>query len=69
MSNTLSQSNAIYDTYTPVQPAAVRKADLARELGRRELPEENKSGNFPTQAPVSESELRSKPTSAKKVKG
>jgi hypothetical protein len=37
LSNTLSQSNAIYDTYAPVQLAAVRKADQAREIGRREL--------------------------------
>jgi hypothetical protein len=31
LANTLSQSNSIFDTYTPVQLAAVRKADLARD--------------------------------------
>jgi hypothetical protein len=77
LSNTLSQSNQIYDTYTPVQLAAVKKADKAREIGRRELlaaavireRDENKSGNFPTPAPALESELASKPASKQKAKG
>ena len=59
LSNTLSKSNQIFDTYTPVQLAAVRQADKARVVGRRRLKmskivadieseQENKSGNFPT---------------------
>ena len=37
LSNTLSQSNQIFDTYSPVQLAAVREADKARAVGRRRL--------------------------------
>jgi len=77
LSNTLSQSNSIYDTYTPVQLTAVRNVDQAREIGRREpLAEavireqkENKSRNFPTEAPDPGSELASKPMSKRKAKG
>ena len=62
LSNTLAQSNALFETYTPVQMAAVKQADKARVLGRRRLRAsktalgteaelglavENKSGNFP----------------------
>ena len=76
LSNTLSQSNSIYDTYTPVQLTAVRNVDQAREIGRREpLAEavireqkENKSRNFPTPAPISESELRCEQVSTKRAK-
>ena len=75
LSNTLAQSNQIFETYTPVQLAAVREADKARNVGRRRLKLskiavgikveqervfENKSGNFPTVAPVAESELEPK---------
>jgi hypothetical protein len=77
LSNTLSQSNQIFDTYTPVQLAAVKKVDEARAIGRRELlaqgvsreREENKSGSFPTPAPVSESELTPKASPTKKANG
>lgn len=73
LGNTLSQSNQIYETYTPVQLAAVRQADKARVVGRRRLKLskiaagikaeqnerlENKSRKFPTQAPAIESELK-----------
>ena len=37
LSNTLSQSNQIFDTYSPVQLAAVREADKARIEGRRRM--------------------------------
>ncbi len=37
LSNTLSQSNQIFDTYSPVQLATVREADKAREEGRRRM--------------------------------
>ena len=68
LSNTLSQSNQIFDTYSPVQLATVREADKAREEGRRRMrlshiaagilsETENESGNFPTKAPANESEL------------
>jgi hypothetical protein len=68
LANTLSQSNQIFETYSPVQLAAVRQADKARDVGRRRIKlntiapgikieqnksMENKSGNFPTPAPVS----------------
>ena len=71
LSNTLSQSNQIFDTYSPVQLAAVREADKARIEGRRRMKlsnivaaieaeqnpaTENKSRNFPTGAPATESE-------------
>ena len=76
LSNTLSQSNSIHETYSPVQLAQVRKADLAREIGRELLAEgvtrernENKSRNFPTEAPDPGSELASKPMSKRKAKG
>jgi len=77
LSNTIAQSNQIFDTYTPVQLETVRKVDRAREIGRRQLlaaavareQNENKNGNFPTPAPVSESELRSKPSPTKKANG
>jgi hypothetical protein len=73
LANTLSQSNSIFETYTPTQLAAVRKADLAREIGRRKLAEatqnENKSRNFTTSVPESGSELGSKPSPTKKANG
>jgi hypothetical protein len=77
LSNTIAQSNQIFDTYTPVQLETIRKVDRAREIGRRELlaatvareQNENKSGNFPTPAPVSESELPSKSSPTKKANG
>ena len=71
LSNTLSQSNQIFDTYSPVQLATVRETDKARIEGRRRMrlshivagihaeqdpPQKNKSGNFPTKAPARESE-------------
>jgi hypothetical protein len=37
LSNTLAQSNQIFETYSPVQLASVREADKAREVGRRRL--------------------------------
>jgi hypothetical protein len=73
LSNTIAQSNQIYDTYSPTQLASVRKADLAREIGRRELAgekqNENKSRNFTTSAPESGSEPPSKLSSTKKANG
>ena len=68
LANTLSQSNQIFETYSPVQLATVREADKARAEGRRRLrkahladairtEQENESGNFPTGAPAIESEL------------
>jgi hypothetical protein len=77
LSNTIGKSNEIFDTYSPVQLETVRKVDRHREIGRRELLaaavarelEQNKSGNFPTPAPVSESELASKPSPTKKANG
>jgi hypothetical protein len=70
LSNTLSQSNQIYDTYTPRRLEAVKQADRARKRGKKSLGAggiartlkaelENKSRTFPTPAPVSESELPS----------
>lgn len=35
--NTIGQSNKLFETYTPVQLAAVRQADLARPIGRRRM--------------------------------
>lgn len=35
--NTIAQSNALFETYTPTQLTAVRQADTARTLGRRRL--------------------------------
>lgn len=75
LGNTLSQSNEIYDTYSPRNIASVLQHDKARPRGRRRLRAsetamgitaelglagENKSGNFPTSAPAEESELTSK---------
>lgn len=42
--NTIGQSNALHETYTPVQLAAVRQADRARETGRKRLKGGNGSG-------------------------
>jgi hypothetical protein len=70
LSNTLSQSNQIFDTYSPVQLASVRQADKARAVGRQRIkksriaasietemgPRANESGIFPTRAPALESE-------------
>ena len=82
-SNTLTHSNQIFETYTPVHIAAVKQADAARKVGRTRLScrnkiiagiwaeqgtKENESGNFPTPAPAKESELASKPASMKKAK-
>lgn len=39
--NTIGQSNALFETYTPVQLAAVREADKARVKGRRKLDRRN----------------------------
>ena len=77
LSNSISPANEIYDTYSPVRAETVRAADKAREIGRRKLlaaavareQKENKSGNLPTPAPVSESELPSKPAPTKKANG
>src|SRR5262249_7410 len=77
LSNTIAQSNQIFDTYSPVQLETVREVDKAREIGRRKLlatavareQNENKSGNPPTPAPLLESELPSKPEPAKKANG
>ena len=77
LSNTIAQSNQIFDTYSPVQLETVREVDKAREIGRRKLlatavareQNENKSGNPPTPAPHLESELPSKPEPAKKANG
>ena len=79
LSNTLSQSNQIFDTYSPVQLATVREADKAREEGRRRMKlshiaagilseAENESGNFPTKAPANESELTPPPPLGKSAK-
>jgi hypothetical protein len=75
LSNTIGKSNQIFDTYTPVQLETVRKVDKAREIGRELLAaavareqEGNKSGKFPTPAPVSESETRVKTINAEKGK-
>ena len=35
--NTIGRSNALFETYTPVQLAAVREADAARAIGRARL--------------------------------
>ncbi len=35
--NTIGQSNALFETYTPVRLAAVRQADEARKKGREKL--------------------------------
>jgi hypothetical protein len=84
LSNTIAQSNMLFDTYTPVQLAAVREADKARIKGRRRLrlskiadgiesergpANTNKSGKFPTSAPASESEPRSKDRLRRSRKG
>jgi hypothetical protein len=77
LSNTIGKSNEIFDTYSPVHLETVRKVDKAREIGRRELlaaavareQDGNKSGKFPTPAPVSESELGSNPAPTKKANG
>jgi hypothetical protein len=37
LGNTLAQSNALYDAYTPVQLAVVREADKKRVVGRKRL--------------------------------
>ena len=39
--NTIGQSNALFETYTPVQLAAVRQADEARKKGRKKLAQKN----------------------------
>ena len=39
--NTIGQSNALFETYTPVQLAAVRQADEARKKGRERLKKKN----------------------------
>jgi hypothetical protein len=77
LSNSISHTNEIWDTYSPVQAEAVREVDKARKIGRSKLlaaavareQEGNKSGNSPTPAPVSESELGSKPSPTKKANG
>jgi hypothetical protein len=47
MANTLSQSNKLHQTYSPVQLAAVRDADEARRRGRRRLREQNRGESLP----------------------
>ena len=39
--NTIGHSNALFETYTPVQLAAVRQADEARKKGREKLKKKN----------------------------
>ena len=84
LSNTLSQSNSIYDTYTPRRLEAVKQADKARKRGKKSLGAsgiarslraeldgvvENKSRTFPTPAPASESERPSAVGPKKRKKG
>jgi hypothetical protein len=80
LSNTLSQSNQIFDTYSPVQLAAVREADRARAVGRRRLrltriadgieaEMKNESGKFPTPEPAKESEPSTRKVRKLRVKG
>lgn len=39
--NTIAESNALFETYTPVQLQAVRQADEARKKGRQKLAKKN----------------------------
>jgi hypothetical protein len=51
MANTLSASNQLHRTYSPIQLSAVRDADAARNRGRRRLREQNRGESFPPAGP------------------
>lgn len=50
MANTLSQSNFLHQTYSPVQLASVRDADAARRRGRTSLREQKPAESIPPPA-------------------
>jgi len=70
LSNTLAQSNQIFETYTPVQLAAVRQADKARVVGRRRLRLSNIAAGIKAEqsaTPVSDSPAETPANTAKKT--